>query len=255
MSLRLCGAGFNFLVAACVGGLSPSLPGVRWLLAGVRRVGVALSHSCVRVSSPSGACGGLLGLDPRLVSLALVLWCPLVRRAVSCRALPCCAVLVCAVLWCAPLCRAVPRFVVPWCVVLWRGWLRRAVLCRVVSCCGVSCRGVPCRGVLHGGALRYGVPCCLVLCRVSLCRGVWWALFGSRSGVGWGRCWLDWPVSWCGTRAEVMWLAGGWGAVLGVVWLVGSVLRGSGCAVRVCGSGGCPRGCPPWGSVPWSGAL
>ena len=30
------------------------------------------------------------------------------------------------------------------------------------------------------------------------------------------------------------------------------MLRGSGCAVRVCGSGGCPRGCPPWGPVPWS---
>ena len=63
--------------------------------------------------SPFGACGGLLGLDPGLVSLALVLWSALVRRAVSCRALPCCAVLVCAVLWCALLSRAVPRCVVP----------------------------------------------------------------------------------------------------------------------------------------------
>ena len=74
VSLCFCGAGFNFLVAACVGGPAPSLPGVRWPLAGVRRVGVALSHGCGPVSSPSGACGGLLGLDPRLVSLALVLW-------------------------------------------------------------------------------------------------------------------------------------------------------------------------------------
>ena len=61
MSLRPCGAGLNFLMAACVGGPSPLLPGVRWFLAGVRLVGVALSHGCGRVSSPSGACGGLLG--------------------------------------------------------------------------------------------------------------------------------------------------------------------------------------------------
>ena len=40
-----------------------------------------------------------------------------------------------------------------------------------------------------------------------------------------------------------------------MVWVVGSVLPGSGCAVRVGGSGGCPRGCPPWGPVPWSRVL
>ena len=70
VSLRLCGTSFNFLVAACAGGPLPSLPGVRWPLAGVRRAGVALSHGCGRVSSPAGTGGGLLGLDPRLVSLA-----------------------------------------------------------------------------------------------------------------------------------------------------------------------------------------
>ena len=251
MSLLLCGAVFNFLVAACMGGPMPSLPGVRWTLPGVRRVGVALPHSCGRVSSPSGACGSLLGSDQRLVSLALVLWCASVRRALSCHALLFCSVLGCGVLRCALLCRAVRRCVVPWCVMLWLGLLRRAVPRRVVSCCGVSCRGLPCHGVLQGGALPCDVPCCLVLCRVLPCRGVWWA----RSRVGSCRCWLDWPISPCGTQAEVMWLAGGSGAVLCVVWLVGSVLRGSGCAVPVVGSGGCPQGCPPWGPVPWSRAL
>ena len=162
-------------MAACAGGPSPSLPGVRWPLAGVRRAGVALSHGCGHVSAPSGACGGLLGLDSWLVSLALVLRCDLVRCAVSCRALPCGAVLVCAVLRCTLLCHAVPRRVVPWCVVLWRGWLRPVVPRRAVLCCGVSCRGVPCRGALHSGALWSGVPGCLVLRRVSLCRGVSWA--------------------------------------------------------------------------------
>ena len=189
MSLRLCGAGFNFLVVACVGAPSPSLPGVRWPLASVRRVGVALSHGCGRVSSPSGACGGLLGLDPRLVSLALLLWCALVRRAVSSRALPCCALLVCAVLRCPLFCCAVLRCVMPWCVVLWRGWLRRALPRRFVWCCGVSCRGVPCCGALHGGALRCGVPCCFVFCGVPLCRAECWALptaIPARGGVGAG---------------------------------------------------------------------
>ena len=165
------------LVAFPVGWPSPSLPGVRWPLADVRQVGVALSHGCGRVSSPSGACSGLLGLDSRLVFLALVLWCALVRGAVSFRALPCCAVLVCAVLRCALLCRAVPRRVVPWSAVRWRGWLRHAVPRRAVLCCGVSCLGVPCLSALQGGAPRCAVLCCFMLLRLSLCGGVWWALF------------------------------------------------------------------------------
>ena len=55
VSLRLCGAGSNFLVAACAGGPFPLLPGVRRPLACVRRAGVALSHGCGSVSFPSGA--------------------------------------------------------------------------------------------------------------------------------------------------------------------------------------------------------
>ena len=120
MSFRLRGAGLNFLAAVCVGGPPPSLPGVRWPLVGVWRAGAV----------PSGVCGGLFWLDLRLVSLALVLWCAVVRRAAPCRAL---------------VCQSVPR--------------------RVASCCGVLCFGVPCRGALHCGALRCGVPCCLLLCR------------------------------------------------------------------------------------------
>ena len=161
MFLHLCGAGFNLLLAACVGGPLPSLPGVWWPLAGVRQVGVALSHGCGRVSSPSGACGGFLGLDPRLVSLALVLWCALVHRAVSCRALPCCAVLVCAVLRCALLCRAVPRPVVPWCVPPWR-----VVVCRVVGCLVV----VRCTAVRCGAVCRVA-SCCAVYCCAGVCGG------------------------------------------------------------------------------------
>ena len=166
MSFRLCGAGFNFLVAACVGGPLPSLLGVQWPLTGVRRVGVALSRVCWRVPSPSGACGGLLGLDPRLVFLALVLWCALVRGAVLCRSLPCCAVLVCAMLRRSLLCRAVLRRVMPWCVVPRRSWLCRAVPRRAVSCCGVLCPGLPCPGALQGGALS-------AVCRVALCCAVY----------------------------------------------------------------------------------
>ena len=61
-------------------------------------------------------------------------------------------------------------------------------------------------------------------------------------------------MSWCGVRVGV-WLAGGWGLRLGVGWLAGSSLWGSGCAARVGGSGRCPRGCPPWGPVLWSRVL
>ena len=142
MSPRLCGAGFNFLVAVCAGGPPPSggggglLTGVRWPLACAWRAGVALSHGCGRVSFLSRVCGGLLGLDPRLVSLALVLWCALVRRAVSCCALPCWSVLCCG------------------------------ALCSVVSCRAVSCRGVSCRGVAGCTVLCRAALCCAVLCRV-----------------------------------------------------------------------------------------
>ena len=121
VSFRLRSAGFNFLAAVCVGGPPTLLPGVRWPLARVWRGGAV----------PSGVCGGLFWLDPRLASLALVLWCAAVRRVAPCRAV---------------VCRSVPR--------------------RVASCCGVLCFGVPRCGVLHCGALPCGVPCCLVLCRV-----------------------------------------------------------------------------------------
>ena len=148
MSFCLPGAGFNFLVAACVGGPPPSLPGVRWPLAGVRRAGAA----------SSGVYGSLLGLDPLVLSLVSVLWCALVRRVVSCRVLPCCVVLVRAVLWCALLCRAVLRRVVPWCAALCRVAPRPVMVCRVfgglvvVRCtavrCGAVCRVASCCAVV-----------------------------------------------------------------------------------------------------------
>ena len=129
------------------------------------------------------------------------------------------------VLWCA-----VVRRVAPCCAVVCRSVPRR-----VASCCGVLCFGVPCRGALHCGALRCGVPCCLVLCRggsveVSLACVV--VRSADRSVAGW---WLGGAVR-CG-------------------WLAGSMLWGSGCAARAGGSGRCPRGCPPWGPVPWSRVL
>ena len=204
MSLRLRGAGINFLAAVCVGGPPPSLPGVQWPLVGVWRAGAA----------PSGVCGGLAGLDPRSVSLALVLWCAVVRRAASYRVSPCCVVLVRAVLRCALLGHAVWRRVVLWFAALCRVASRRAVVCCVVGCLVV---------------VRCTVVRCGALCRAASCFAVV------------GRWRLVRPVSWCGVRVGV-WLAGGWGVRLGVGWLAGSVLWGSGCAARAGGSGRCPRG-------------
>ena len=161
MSLRLCAAGFNILVAACAGEPSPSLPGVQWPI--LLRAGVALSHGSGRLSAPSGVCGGLLGLDRRLVSLALVLWCVLVRPAVFCPALRCCALLVCTVLRCALLCRAVPRL-----VVLRRCVAACAVLCRATPCSVVLCRVVGFLVVVRCTAVHCGA-----VCRVASCCGVY----------------------------------------------------------------------------------
>ena len=176
---------------------------------------------------PCVVCGGLVGLDPPLVSLALVLWCAVVRRAVSCCVLPCRVMLARALLRCAVLCCAVLRRVVPWCAALCRIAPRRALVCRVFGCLVV---------------VRCTVVSCCAVCRAASCCAVV------------GRWWLVRPVSWCGVRVGV-WLAGDWGVRLGVGWLAGRVLWGSGCPARACGSGGRPRGCPPWGPVPWSRAI
>ena len=175
-------------------------------------------------------------------------------HGVLCCALLCCAALFCAVLRCALLCCAVPCHVVPWCVLPLHRGLRRALPRRAVLCCAVLCCGVPGCVALHGGALCCGVLCCFVLCRALLCRGVWWVHHTSGpAGVASALVRLL-ALLW-GMRAQVMWLAGGQGAWLGVQRLVESVVRGSGCAVRPGGSGGCPRGCPPLGPVPWSRVL
>ena len=217
MCFRLCGAGFNFLAAACVGGPPPLLPGVRWPLAGVWRAGVA----------PSGVCGGLTWLDPRLASLALVFWCAVVRRAATCRVSP---VLRRGDLRCVAVRPAGPRRVAPC-----RPVVCRSVPRRVALCCGMLCFGVLFRGALHCGALRCGLPCCLVLCcggsvEVSLAHVVVRSV--GRSVAGW----------WLGGAVRCWWLAG-------------SVLWGSACAARAVGSGRCLLGCPPWGPVPWSRVL
>ena len=159
-----------------------------------------------------------------------VLCCAAVRSALSCRAARCRAVVCLAVAWPAALCCAAPHCVLLCCVIS-----RRALSRRAARRCAV----------LQGAVLPRVVPCLAVR----------WCVVGPLYlcfGVGWRGPWLDWSVLLCVTRAEVMWLAGGRGARLDVAWLVGSVLRGSGCAVRLGGSGGCPRGCPPWGPVPWS---
>ena len=116
----------------------------------------------------------------------------------------------------AVLCCGVPCFVVPLCAMSCRGVPRCAASRRVVLWCVPL--GVRCRGALHSGALQCDVSCCLMLCR--------------GRGVGWGLWGLDWPVLWCGTRVEVLWLAGGSGVRLGGVahWI-----RAAG--VRVCRSG------------------
>ena len=112
------------------------LSGVWRPLARVWRPVVALSHGCGRLSFLSGLCGGLLGFDPRLASLAFVLWCAFVRCAVFCWAVPCCSVLYCG------------------------------ALCSVVPCRAVFCRGVSLRGVAGCAMLRRAALCCAVLCPV-----------------------------------------------------------------------------------------
>ena len=187
----------NFRTAACVDGPPPLLPGVRWPLVGVLRGGAARS----------GTCGGWISLDPRLASLAFVLWCAVVRRAASCHVLPCCVVLVRAVLRCALLGRAVLRRATLWCPALCRVASRRAVACCALGCFIVlRCTGVRCGAV----------------CRVASCCAVV------------GRWRLVWPVLWCGVRAGV-WLVGGWGVRSGVGGSLGPCCGGLSVLLRLVG--------------------
>ena len=149
-SLRLRGAGMNFLVAVRVGRPPSLLPGARWPLAGAWR-------AC---GAASGVCGCLSCLVPRLASLALVLWCAVVRRAASCRFSPCCVVLVHAVLQCALPGRAVLRRVVPW----------PAALCRVASRRVVACCALNCLVVVRCTVARYGAVCSAASCNAVVGR-------------------------------------------------------------------------------------
>ena len=160
---------------------------VPWPLAGVQRAGAA----CY------GLCGSLLGLESRLVSLALVLWCALVRCVVSCF--------------------AVMRPAGPCCVVV-----RPALSCRVAPCRAVVCRAVPRRAALCCGVSFLWLPCLGALPRVV----PWWGRGVGSVVVGLARV-----VVWDAGRGSV---AGWWpgGAVrCGVArWI-----RAAG--VRVCHSG------------------
>ena len=209
VSLRLRGARFNFLAAVCVGGPPLLFLEAWWPLAGVWRAGAA----------PSWAVRWLVLVRPSLASLALVLWCAVVRRAASCRVSPCCVVLVRAVLRCVLLGRVVLRCVVPWCAALCHVTLRRAVACCALGCLVV----VPCTVVRCGAVCRADSCCAVVVSRRSVR-----------------------PVSWCGVRVGVR-LAGGRGVRLGAGWLVGSLLMGSGLPLGLVGRLGVRRVALPGG--------
>ena len=104
-----------------------------WTATVVTGRAVALAAVWRAGAVPSGLCGRLFSLDLWLASLALVLWCSVVRRVAPCRAV---------------VCRSVPR--------------------RVASCCGVLCFGVPCKvrcTVARWGAVCRAASCCAVLGR------------------------------------------------------------------------------------------
>ena len=96
---------------------------------------------CRARDGPLPVRGGLVQCLPgcAAVSLVLVLWCAVVRRAPSCRVWPCCVVLAPAVLRCAVQCAAVLRRVMPRC----------AALCRVAPHCAVVCCVFRCLVVVH----------------------------------------------------------------------------------------------------------
>ena len=222
----LCAAGWCGVVPRLWAGFLP-FPGVRRLARVRPTVSVPFFGTVVCFGAPCCVvpCFAVL----RRAGLCCVAVC----SHLSCRAAPCRAVVCLAVVWLAALCCAVPRRVVLCFVVSW-GALSWCVARRCVAVrCAVLLRAVPC----------LAVPWCVV------------GPFHCRSGIGWGRRWLDWPASRCRTRAEFMWLAGGWAAPLGVVWLLVSVLRGALWAAWPGELGGCPRGCPPWGPVPWNRVL
>ena len=137
MFVRLCGTGYNVLVAPCFG----------------RAVAVVAGHAV----APSRCAAGWCGAVPRLWAHS-VPFCG-VRSYGFCPLLWCRGVLWCAVLCCAVLCRAVPCW-----SVLCGGSLRSFVPCHAVSC-----RGVSCRGVAGCAVLCRATPCRVVVCPVVRC--------------------------------------------------------------------------------------
>ena len=105
------------------------------------------------------------------------------------------------------------------------GSLRLAVPCCAVLFCAVPCCGVLCRIALHCGVLSCAVLCCVALCRAAPCFAVPCCALGQLHplvGRGVASALVALP---CGSRARLMWLACGCRALIGVVWLAGSVLR------------------------------
>ena len=173
-----------------------------------------------------------------------------------CSAVLCCAAPCCSVLCCGALCSVVPYRAVSCRGVSCRGVAGCAVLCRAALCCAVLCRVVGCLvaaccTAVHCAAVCRVASCCAVFRCAVVCGGSVVPLF--RSGVASALVRLVRFAVWdAGQGYVVDWWPG---ARLGVARLVGSVLRGSACAVRLVVSGGCPWGCPPWGPVPWSRVL
>ena len=165
----------------------------------------------------------------------------------------CCVVLCCAAPRCSALCsdapcaavphRTPPCRVVPCCGVAGRALLFRTALCRAVLCCVVGCHAV-----LRCPAGGCAAVCCAALCCAVLCCAMpcgWSIVPPARRGVASALVRLVGVL--CESGAQVMCLAGGRWVWFGVVWLAGSALRGSRCAVQSVGSGGCPPVALPWG--------
>ena len=225
----------------------PSFPRCRFLLSGGGLCGwtatVVAGRAVALCRCVAGWCGSFRGFQwldlvrPSVSVPGLVLWCVVVRHAVSCCVLTCCVVLVCAVLRCALLGRTLLRRFTPWCVALCRVASRRAV-----ACCALGCLVV----------LRCTVVHCGAVCRAA-----------SRCAVV-GRWRLVWLVSWCGVQVE-SWLVGGWGVRSGVGSSLGSCCGGLGVPLGPVGRvgvrgvalpGGLCRGpVSSWGPSPWPWAL
>ena len=171
MSFRPRGAGFNLL-----GGPPPLLPGARWPLAGVWRVGAA----------PSGVSGGLFWLVLQ-IGLSRAVVCHSVPRRIAsccgvlCLGVPCPGALHCGALRCGVMC----------CLVLCRG----GSVVVSLACVVVPSADRRAAGWWLGGAVGCG----------WLAGSVLWALWRAAWAGGSGRC--PWGCPPCGPVpwSRVLW--------------------------------------------------